>query len=67
MNGTTGARLDDIEGWDQTCDNSANSFSLGSFDLGAISSKRFEWSENESGHRSCCEHMSFKNLKQLEM
>ena len=32
------------EGWDQTYDNSASSFSLGSFDLGAMSSpKRVEW------------------------
>ena len=31
------------EGWDQTCDNSASSFSLGSADLGAMSCpKRFE-------------------------
>ena len=31
------------EGWDQTCDNSASSFSLGSSDLGAMSCpKRFE-------------------------
>ena len=32
------------EGWDQTYDNSATSFSLGSFDLAAMSSpKQFEW------------------------
>ena len=32
------------EGWDQTYDNSASSFSLGTFDLGAMSSpKRVEW------------------------
>ena len=32
------------EGWDQTYDNSASSFSLGGWDLGAMSSpKRFEW------------------------
>ena len=32
------------DGWDQYDDNSASSFSRGSFDLGAISSpKRFEW------------------------
>ena len=32
------------EGWEETCDNFASSFSLGSFDLGAMSSpKRFEW------------------------
>ena len=35
MNGMmTGARLDGIEGWEQTFDNSACSLSLGSFDLG---------------------------------
>ena len=32
------------EGWEETNDNSASSFSLGSFDLGALSSpKRFQW------------------------
>ena len=32
------------EGWDQTCDDSTSSFSLGSLDLGVMSSpKRFEW------------------------
>ena len=46
------------EGWDQMCDNSASSLSLGSFDLGAMSSpNRFEWSEHELGHRSCSEHI----------
>ena len=39
----TGARLDGMN-WEQTYDNSANSFSLGSFGLGATSSpRRFEW------------------------
>ena len=40
---TDGVQLDG-ENWDQTCDNSAISLSLGSFDLDATSSpKRFEW------------------------
>ena len=45
MNGMmTGARLDGRKVGKQTNDNSASSLSLGSFDLGAMSSpKRFEW------------------------
>ena len=32
------------DGWDQTCDDSTSSLSLGSFDLGVMSSpKRFDW------------------------
>ena len=62
MNGMMiGVRLDGIEGWDQTCDDSTSSLSLGSFDLGVMSSpKRFDWVKNEPGHRSCIEHMSIE-------
>ena len=41
MNGMmTGALLDGMNGWEQTCGNSASSFSLRGFDLGAVSSPK---------------------------
>ena len=46
------------EGLEQTYDTSASSFSLGGLDVSATSCpKRFGWGENESGHRSCSEHI----------
>ena len=47
MNGMmTGQRLDGKKVVRKTCDNSASPLSLGSFDLGAMSSpKRFEWAK----------------------
>ena len=46
------------EAWEQTYDNSASSFSLGSLDLGAMSGpKRFEWVQMNQVHRSCSEHI----------
>ena len=51
--------VDGMNGWEQTCGNSASSFSLRSFDLGAVNSPK-RMGEEEPGHGSGSEHISIE-------